>query len=68
MSERHLKEKNEFIKRFSKIKKNTEILNKLNNVGIKIDNKKLINIYDLIDQRLKNIHLQKNIDENDYYS
>jgi hypothetical protein len=68
LSERHLKEKNEFIKRFSKIKKNTEILNKLNNVGIKIDNKKLINIYDLIDQRLKNIHLQKNIDENDYYS
>ena len=68
LSERHLKEKSEFVKRFSKIKKDTTILNKLNNVGIKIDNKKLNNIYNLIDQRLKNIHLQKNISEKDYYN
>lgn len=52
INENHLKQKDEFIKRFKTIEENNDVLKKINRLGIFINDQEIKNIFALINQRL----------------
>ena len=53
LNENHLKKREEFVKRFKIIQEDKNIIKKLNNLGILINNKELDKIFSLINDRLE---------------